>query len=101
MANGAGNKPGDGTVYFALMRIGDLLEENQKLCREDLAFRREQAEKSEQQQAMILKMFMGPGPTQPRSSRTSEILPSQRGTERGTEILPSQRARRPRHTEPT
>jgi hypothetical protein len=50
---------------------------------------------------MILKMFMGPGPTQPRSSRTSEILPSQRGTERGTEILPSQRARRPRHTEPT
>jgi len=40
--------------------------EQRRILTEDLQFRREQAEKSEQQQAMILRMFLGgPGPAPP------------------------------------
>jgi hypothetical protein len=68
-------------------------EETQRILTEELSFRREQAAKSEQQQATFLQMFLGaaqPQPVQPSPPHDA-----------GQAFPPTARARRPRHTEPT
>lgn len=44
------------------VRIANALEDHNKLAKEDLAFRREQSVKGEQQQAALLQMFLPPQP---------------------------------------
>jgi len=57
----------------------DLAREAQKLMREDLEFRRAQAEKAEQQQGMLMRMFLPPlAPEAPAADPTIDGIGAMR-----------------------
>lgn len=63
--------------------------EQRRILTEDLAFRREQSVKAEQEKEMFLKMMFGGAQPQPAPPG-----------DKGQAFPPTGRARRPRHTEP-